>query len=67
MVDVDAPVDAVAVTFQAQLWEGIQLTLDPWTWSRSSWSTSVWFLPEPIPATRGTVLRVTIADYVPLF
>ena len=62
--DVDLPVDepgavnAVAVTFRADLFGGIAHTLDPWRWPTSSWATSVWVLPETIRLGPGDALRI---------
>lgn len=52
------PVNAVAVTFRADLYQGISHTLDPWEWPASSWATSVWVLPEAAVVGPGSVLRV---------
>ena len=55
VVDPPGAVNAVAVTFRAELYGAIAHTLDPWTWPASSWATSVWVLPEPVevgPAVR---------------
>jgi precorrin-6B methylase 2 len=51
-------VNAVAVTFRADLHGAISHTLDPWTWPTSSWATSVWVLPDPVHVGRDAVLRV---------
>jgi predicted RNA methylase len=51
-------VNAVAVTFRADLFEGIVHTLDPWTWPTSSWATSVWVLPDTLFVDSRTALRV---------
>jgi len=57
---VDAPggVNAVAVTFRADLHGSIAHTLDPWTWPTSSWATSVWVLPDRIDLEPGAAIRV---------
>jgi len=57
---VDAPglVNAVAVTFRADLHERVVHTLDPWRWPPSSWATSVWVLSEPAELSAGQRLRV---------
>jgi hypothetical protein len=57
---VDSPglLNAVAVTFRADLHGSIAHTLDPWTWPASSWATSVWFLPDAVDVGTGEVLRV---------
>ena len=57
-VDEPGPVNAVALTFRAGLYEGIAHTLDPWTWPASSWATSVWVLAEPVELGAGQVLRI---------
>jgi protein arginine N-methyltransferase 1 len=56
----DAPgaVNAVAVTFCAELYGGIAHLLDPWAWPTSSWATSVWVLPDSLYVWPGAVLRV---------
>ena len=51
-------VNAVAVTFRADLHRGVTHTLDPWRWPASSWATSVWVLPDPLPVSSGSALRV---------
>ena len=58
IVDDPSTVNAVAVTFRADLCEGIEHTLDPWTWPTSSWATSVWVLPDPVQVGAETALRV---------
>lgn len=54
----DEPVNAVTVTFRADLADGIAHELDPWRRPPSSWGTSVWLLPEPVAVPDGAVLRV---------
>ena len=51
-------VNAIALTFRAQLHEGIEHALDPWMWPASSWATSVWVLPDQVEVPDGSVLRV---------
>lgn len=51
-------VNAVAVTFRADLFDGITHTLDPWLWPASSWATSVWVLPDPVTVSPNSRLRV---------
>ncbi len=58
-------VNGIALTFRAELYEGITHTLDPWTWPASSWATSVWVLPDLIEVTAGSVLRVDYRRRVP--
>ena len=58
LVESNAPVNAIALTFRAELHDGISHTLDPWRWPASSWGTSVWVLPDPIEVCDGSVLRV---------
>ena len=53
MVDHPGPVNAVAMTFRADLHAGISHTLDPWTWPASSWATSVWVLRDPVEVGPG--------------
>jgi SAM-dependent methyltransferase len=57
-VDSAATVNAVAVTFRADLHDSIVHTLDPWKWPASSWATSVWLFPDPIHVGPQEVLRV---------
>ena len=47
VVDRPGPVNALAVTFRADLYDGIAHSLDPWKWPASSWATSVWVLSSP--------------------
>jgi len=58
VVDGAASANAVAVTFRADLHGNVTHTLDPWRWPASSWGTSVWVLPDPLPVARDAVLRV---------
>lgn len=60
LLGLDAPgaVNAIAVTFRAELYGGVAHTLDPWRWPTSSWATSVWVLPDAIEVDRGAALRV---------
>ena len=58
VVDPAGAVNAVAVTFRADLHGSVAHTLDPWTWPTSSWATSVWVLPDPVHVEPGAVLRV---------
>ena len=51
-------VNAVAITFRADLHGAIAHTLDPWTWPTSSWATSVWVLPDPLYIERDATLRI---------
>jgi precorrin-6B methylase 2 len=60
-----ALVNAVAVTFQAHLHEGITHTLDPWKWPSSSWATSVWVLPDALRVASGDTVRVRYSRRVP--
>jgi precorrin-6B methylase 2 len=66
-VHVEPPgqVNAIALTFRAELHAGISHTLDPWRWPASSWATSVWVLPEPVEVSTGSVLRVNYHRRVP--
>jgi len=57
-VEPPGEVNAIALTFRAELYGGIAHTLDPWTWPASSWATSVWVLPDQIEVGAGSVLRV---------
>ena len=58
VVDVSGVVNAVAVTFRAALYGATEHTLDPWQWPTSSWATSVWVLPDPLPVGAEARLRV---------
>ncbi len=58
IVDPPGAVNAVAITFRADLHGVIAHTLDPWKWPESSWATSVWVLPDPLEVGPGSVLRV---------
>lgn len=64
-VDPPGLVNAVAVTFRADLHDGITHTLDPWTWPASSWATSVWVLPDPVVVPPTSRLRVQYYHRVP--
>jgi protein arginine N-methyltransferase 1 len=64
-LDGAAPVNAVAVTFRADLHGSIAHTLDPWRWPESSWATSVWVLSDPVHVGPGAVLRVQFSRRVP--
>ncbi len=64
-VDPPGQVNAIALTFRAELYLGIAHTLDPWTWPASSWATSVWVLPDPVAVSVGSVLRVQYHRRIP--
>jgi SAM-dependent methyltransferase len=64
-VETEGVVNAVALTFRAELHHAIAHTLDPWTWPSSSWMTSVWVLPEPTHVGPGSLLRVHYSRRVP--
>jgi len=64
-VETKGVVNAVAVTFRAELHGSIVHTLDPWTWPSSSWTTSVWLLPEPKHVGPGAALRVHYSRRAP--
>jgi len=57
-VDAGTGVDAVAMTFRADLHGLVAHAVDPWRWPASSWATSVWMLPEPVDVGPGSALRV---------
>jgi precorrin-6B methylase 2 len=57
-VDQPGPVNAVAVTFRADLYGRISHALDPWMWPASSWATSVWVLGDAVELGPHRVLRV---------
>jgi precorrin-6B methylase 2 len=57
VVDPPGLVNAIAVTFCADLHAGISHTVDPWRWPASSWAISVWVLPGPGHVGPGSVLR----------
>lgn len=65
VVDPPGLVNAIALTFRAELAPGISHTLDPWTWPASSWATSVWVLPDAIEVREGFMLRVDYHRRVP--
>ncbi len=58
VLEAPGAVNAVAVTFRADLHGRIAHTLDPWTWPTSSWATSVWVLPDPLYIGPDATLRV---------
>ena len=60
-IEVDPPgvVNAIAITFRADLHRRISHTLDPWASPASSWATSVWVLPDPVEVEPGGCLRVS--------
>ena len=66
-LSLDAPgtVNAVAVTFRAELYGTIAHVLDPWTWPTSSWAPSVWVLPDPLDVGPDAVLLVHYRRRVP--
>ena len=66
-IEVDPPgiVNAIAITFRADLHDGISHTLDPWSFPASSWATSVWVLPDPLEVGPGCCLRVCYHRRVP--
>ena len=50
--------NAVAISFRADLHGTIAHTLDPWRWPTSSWATSVWVLPDQLWIGPDAALRV---------
>ena len=64
-VEPPGQVNAIALTFRADLYGGIAHTLDPWRWPASSWATSVWVLPDQIEVGVGSVLRVHYRRRIP--
>jgi precorrin-6B methylase 2 len=60
-----ASVNAIAVTFRAQLHGSIVHALDPWRWASSSWATSVWVLPDAVRVGPRDTLRVRYSRRVP--
>ncbi len=64
-VEPPGQVNAVALTFRADLYGDFTHTLDPWTWPSSSWATSVWVLPDQIEIDAGSVLRIGYHRRVP--
>ena len=60
-----ASVNAIAVTFRAQLHGRIVHALDPWRWPSSSWATSVWVLPDPVGVGPRDTLPVRYSRRVP--
>ena len=65
VVEPPGQVNGIALTFRAELYEGIIHTLDPWTWPGSSWATSIWVLPDLIEVSAQSVLRVEYRRRVP--
>ena len=65
VVEPPGALNAIALTFRADLYGGITHTLDPWTWPASSWATSVWVLPDQIEVGAGSVLRVCYQRRIP--
>jgi|GEM_PF-411895 len=51
-------VDAILVTFSADLYGEIQVDHRPRLGEASNWESSVWFLPEGIDVDEGSMLRV---------
>ena len=64
-VDDDQEINALALTFTAELGGGVTHTLDPWQWPASSWATSVWMLGDPVPVPAGGALEVRYCRRVP--
>lgn len=66
-VTIDRPgvVDAILLTFSAELSDGVVLEGPPWSDAPSSWDTSVWFLPDALPVDAGVRLRVSYRFGVP--
>jgi precorrin-6B methylase 2 len=58
-------VDAVLVTFSADLYDGISLIHRPRAGEFSSWDASVWFLPDGLDARPGDRLHVGYGYGVP--
>jgi precorrin-6B methylase 2 len=65
LVEPSGQVNGIALTFRAELYEGVSHTLDPWKWPASSWATSVWVLSDPIEVSAGSALRVHYHRRVP--
>jgi len=61
----DATVNAVAITLRADLDDTVAHALDPWTRPRSTWATSIWLLPEPVPVGPGSALRMRYSRLAP--
>lgn len=64
-VDPPGLVNAVAVTFHADLFGEIAHTLDPWSWPLSSWATSVWVFSDTLRVGPSQSLRVHYRHHVP--
>ena len=58
LVEEPGTIDAILLTFRANLHDGIGFVHEPQAGGFSSWAFSVWFLPEPIEARAGTRLQV---------
>ncbi len=65
VVEPPGHVNGIALTFRAELYEGISHSLDPWKWPASSWATSVWVLSDPVEVGADSVLRVRYHRRVP--
>ena len=64
-IETPGAVNAIAVTFRADLYGGVAHTLDPWTWPTSSWATSIWILPDSLEVGLEAALRVRYNRRVP--
>jgi precorrin-6B methylase 2 len=65
VADRSGVVDAVLVTFSAELYDGIELVKRPQRSEHSSWDCSLWFLADAIEVAPGTVLAVEYRFGVP--
>jgi len=66
-VNVEPPrtVNALALTFSADLHGQVTHTLDPWSFPTSSWATSIWVLPDALRVRPHEALRVRYTRRVP--
>jgi predicted RNA methylase len=65
VVQGDGSIDAVLLTFRAELYDQIEYVHEPRLDELSCWASSVWFLPKPIEARAGARLRVEYRRRVP--
>ncbi len=65
VVEPPGQLNAIALTFSAELYDNVSHTLDPWRWPASSWATSVWVLSDPIEVGPESVVRVHYNRRVP--
>jgi hypothetical protein len=64
-VEIDGTVDALLVTFRATLAADVELAHVPRADESSSWSASVWVLPEPLAVHAGGSISMQYRRRVP--